>query len=96
MKAFKNVDEPQTPEESLWRERAARMTLDALGYTNLTNKPYQHNNAVRYSRRWFRGLYDGIHIPKYNRDSAEGTFDSAGVDFTTVRNPVLRSYPLYL
>jgi len=48
-KAFRVAPPPVSGEERLWRERAARMTLDALGYTNLTVKPPEHNEAVRYA-----------------------------------------------
>ncbi len=84
---------PATPEERLWRERAARMTLDALGYTNLTVKPYEHNEAVGYARRWFRQMYTD-HTDINESDDAQATFDSAGVVFDTVRNSVLNTNPI--
>ena len=73
----------------MWRERAARMTLDALGHTNLTVKPHRHNDAVRYARRWFRGLY-AYHPDEKLVDNAEATFECAGVDFETVKKYVLQ------
>ena len=89
---FRTAEEASTPEERLWRERAARMTLDALGYTNLTVKPWEHNEAVRYARRWFRGMFeDGP-----DSDSATATFDSASVLFVTVRDAVLAETPVIL
>jgi hypothetical protein len=89
-KTFRNAATPQTPEECLWRERAARMTLDALGYTNLTVKPHEHNAAVRYARRWFKGLFMEGPEP----DDPFGTFESAGVSFGVVRTMVLGTEPL--
>ena len=89
-KAFRVAEEAVTGEERLWRERAARMTLDALGHTNLTVKPHEHNEAVRYARRWFRGLYLAGPEP----DDPQGTFDSAGVLFEEVRDTVLATPPI--
>ena len=90
---FVNIEEPKSNEERLWRERAARMTLDALGHTNLTVKPKRHNFAVRYARRWFRGLYEDHNNPKHV-DSATATFDFAGVDgFENVQKAVLAVEP---
>lgn len=90
---FLNIEEPKSNEERLWRERAARMTLDALGHTNLTVKPKRHNYAVRYARRWFRGMYEEHTDPK-QVDSAIATFDFAGIDgFTYVRDAVLTVEP---
>lgn len=104
-RAFRNAEEPFTQEEQLWRERAARMTLDALGYTNLTIKPWDHNEVVRYARRWFRQMYAYSDDPK-KVDNAEATFDFAGIMFKSVRDAVLKmnpkliedddSWPIYL
>jgi hypothetical protein len=89
-KVFNNASEPVSPEERLWRERAARMTLDALGHTNLTMKPKRHDEAVKYARRWFRGLFEDA--PK--SDSAVATFDAAGlIGFPQVRNAALSNRP---
>lgn len=75
----------------MWRERAARMTLDALGFTNLTMKPKRHNEAVRYARRWFRGMYEDA----VESDSPTATFDAAGlVGFVEVRDAALAVEPL--
>lgn len=91
---FNQVDDPSTPEEELWRERAARMTLDALGFTHITTKPLRHNESVRYARRWFRGIYEDL--PQESKeDSAVATFDSGGiVGFEQVREVVLVFEPL--
>lgn len=74
----------------MWRERAARMTLDALGYTNLTRKIDEHNDAIVYARRWFSGVYDNHEDPK-RVDNALATFDCAGLEdhFEIVRDCVL-------
>ena len=85
-KAFKEADPPVSGEERLWRERAARLTLDALGHTNLTVKPHEHNAAVRYARRWLR------EIPV--DDSSRDTFEAAGVLFEEVRAAVLDADPI--
>ena len=66
------------------------MTLDALGYTNLTMKPKRHNEAVRYARRWYRGMFEDA--PE--QDSPEATFDAAGLTgFAQVRDAVLAVVP---
>lgn len=92
-KAFRLADPPKTGEEALWRERAARMTLDALGHTNMTVRPSQHNETVRYARRWFRLFYEDHPDPKLV-DNAVATFDDAGIVFDRVRNAVLASEPI--
>ena len=90
---FKDLKEPVSSEEKLWRERAARMTLDALGHTNLTVKPKRHNEAVRYARRWFRGHFADAPVPY--TDNPEATFDFAGIDgFHKIRDAVLVIVPL--
>ncbi len=92
-KVFKTAPTPATPEERLWRERVARMTLDALGYTNLTMKRLRHNEAVRYARRWYRGLFVDLEDPKLVDDPV-ATFDAAGLsDFTKVRDLALSIEP---
>lgn len=91
-KAFRLADEPICGEERLWRERAARMTLDALGHTNLTVKPHRHNDAVRYARRWFRGFFSYHPDAKYV-DNVEATFECAGVDFEIIKKYVLQVDP---
>ncbi len=102
-KVFNSAPKPATPEERLWRERAARMTLDALGHTNLTMKKTRHNEAVRYARRWFRGIYEGTHedgvdaleLSDVKTDSAVDTFDAANLTgFTGVRDAVLAMEPI--
>ncbi len=93
-KVFKNAPEPISSEEKLWRERAARMILDALGYTNLTMKKKRHNEAVRYARRWLRGLFND-HSLSGESDDPIATFDAAGlVGFLQVRDAVLAIEPL--
>lgn len=90
---FRRISSPRTPEEHLWRERAARMTLDALGYTNLTVKPDEHNETVRYARRWFKRLYVN-HPDIAETDDPDGTFDCGGVPFIQVRDTVLATEPI--
>ena len=94
-KAFRCVDKPKSPEMALWRERAARLTLDALGFTGLSGKRKKHNDTISHARRWFRGFYDSLSIPKEYRDSAIDTFDSGGIDFQSVRDEVLKCKPLF-
>ena len=86
-RAFRNSFEPREWEETLWREVAARMTLDALGYTGLTGEPEKHDAAVREARRWFKG------IPEL--DSPVIVFDYAVMSgyFHVVRDEVLK-YPI--
>jgi hypothetical protein len=85
-KAFCLANPPSSNEERLWRERAARMTLDALGHTSMTVKPRDHNDAVRYARRWFRGL-----LPD---DDPAATFDSAGIVFRDIKITILGTKPI--
>ena len=80
-KAFRDAPPPVSGEERLWRERAARLSLDSWGYSHLTVKPHDHNETVRYARRWFRGLFD--------TDSALDTFEAAGVRFEEAQAAVL-------
>ena len=92
-RVFNNAPEPVSSEERLWRERAARMTLDALGHTNLTMKPTRHNEAVRYARRWYRGLYENHPNPK-QVDNPSAVFDAANlISFKMVRECVLAAVP---
>ncbi len=92
-KVFRDVSNPISPEEKLWRKRAERMTLDALGHTNLTMKPRQHNEAVRYARRWYRGFFSA-HPELDEVDNPEATFNSAGlVSFKQVRDAILAVKP---
>lgn len=71
------------------------MTLDALGHTNLTMKKKRHNEAVRYARRWFRGIYEGVCDTDVGTDSAIDTFDAANLTgFAEVRDAVLAVVPI--
>ena len=71
------------------------MTLDALGHTNLTMKKKRHNEAVRYARRWFRGIFEGVHEADPGMDSAVATFDAANLTgFTEVREAALAVDPI--
>lgn len=95
-RAFLCAEEPSCPEEALWRERAARMILDALGYTGLVGKRKKHNDAVRYARRWLRGFYETNDVPEEFRDSVTGTFESAGISLEAVVEPILACDPYYM
>ena len=93
-KVFNSASVPRTPEERLWRDRAARMTLDSLGHTNLTMKKKRHNEAVRYARRWFRGMLMD-HPEVDETDDPEATFGAANITgFTGVRDAVLDIEPI--
>ena len=93
-KVFNSAPEPATPEERLWRERAARMTLDAMGYTNLTMKKTRHNETVRYARRWLRGMLMD-HPDVKETDDPFATFDAANLTgFAGVRDAVLAVEPI--
>ena len=93
-KFFNQAAEPATDEEHLWRERTARMVLDALGHCNLTAKPKRHNAAVRYARRWLNQEF-ADHPDPAQVDNAEATFDFAGLDegFQQIREAVLDIQP---
>jgi hypothetical protein len=92
-KDFRTAPDTYFPEERLWRERAARMTLDALGHTNLTVKPKEHNEAVKYARRWFRGVFNE-HPDPAMVDDVQATFDYAGVELSRVKSIVLAAKPV--
>ena len=93
-KIFSEAGEPVSAVERLWRERAARMILDALGHTNLTVKPVHHNDAVRYARRWLKQVY-AYHDNPRQQDDAEATFDAAGIDgYHSIRDVVLAIPPI--
>ena len=92
-KIFNNAPAPVSSVERLWRERVARMTLDALGYTHLKTKPLRHNETVRYARRWYRGLFEDLEDPKLV-DNPSATFDAAGlIDFEQIRDAILAVEP---
>lgn len=66
------------------------MTLDALGHTSLLMKRKRHNEAVRYARRWYRGVFEDA--PE--QDDPVATFDAAGlISFVHVRDAVLAVEP---
>lgn len=93
-KVFNSAPAPATSEERLWRERAARMTLDSLGHTNLTMKKKRHNEAVRYARRWFRGMLMD-HPSIGETDDPFATFAAANLTgFAGVRDAILAVEPI--
>jgi hypothetical protein len=85
--AFRNAEEPKNSQETLWREVAARATLDALGYTGRTAEPDQHDAIIKEARLWFKG----IPIP----ESPHIVFDNASLlpYFPKVKEAVL-NYPV--
>lgn len=93
-RAFRCADEPHSVEERLWRERAARMVLDAVGLTCLIGKRKKHNDAVGYARRWLKGFYDTPDTPPELWDSARGTFDAGGINYEAVAGPILATKPI--
>ena len=86
-RAFRNASEPKTSQEVLWREVAARMTLDALGYTGLTGERDKHDNAVREARRWFKGI-PYPESPKIVFDYADMTPYFPSVKTAVLNHPV--------
>lgn len=84
---FWKVDKPNaklrgcsTPEELLWRETAARLTLDAIGFTSVANKSKQERvKAMAEAQAAFR----------YDPESVMLIFAAAGVDFRPVLDAVL-------
>ena len=93
-RAFRCADEPRCAAELLWRERTARMVLDALGLTGLIGKRKKHNDAVGYARRWLRGFYETPDTPPELWDSARGTFDFGGISYEACAAPILASKPI--
>jgi hypothetical protein len=90
LEAFYKAPEAASEHEALWRERSARMTLDALGFTNITRKAEDHNEVVLYARRWFQELYTNHPDPK-QVDNSRATFECAGLGehFDTIKSAVL-------
>lgn len=74
--AFRRANDPLGPEECMWREVAARLTLDALGHTGLAQT--DHRKAVRDARIWFT----------HSKDVCE-VFDMAEVNSADVRRSVV-------
>jgi hypothetical protein len=70
-KAFVTAPTAISPEETLWRNVAARMCLDAYG-TTLVKTDFEHGQVIRQARRWFRSQH------------AEDVFSMAGIDFARV------------
>lgn len=71
--AFGTAPRPRTSEETLWREVAARMTLDACGYTNFSKADKgeyrEHLKTMAEAHLWFR----------YDTADVALTFDLANV-----------------
>lgn len=88
-RAFEAAGNCGDPCRRLWLEVAAYATLDALGHT-AEHDAAARDRCVREARRFFLWReYD-------SENSAEMTFDNAGVSLTVVMDAVRRSHPGYL
>jgi hypothetical protein len=71
------------PMRMLWRDVAARMTLDACGYTNFSKADAgeyrEHLKAIGEAHNWFR----------FDSDDVEEVFDLAGIDHRPVVTAIL-------
>lgn len=85
----------QTADEMLWREVAARMTLDALGITPEATKVFEGMNENRFkayqktvqdARRWFRSQFEAA--------DADEVFALWGGDIFPVRRAILALPPM--
>lgn len=76
--AFGTANKPEDADENLWREVAARVALDACGYTNFSKADKgeyrEHLKAMGEAHQWF--LYD--------LDDVEEVFGLAGVEHEPV------------
>jgi hypothetical protein len=78
---FWKADEPKTREENLWREVAARLTLDALGFTSVGNKSKQERvKAMSEAQALFR----------YSPEDAMLVFMAGGIQFAPVQDAVMK------
>lgn len=81
--AFGTASRPESREELLWREVAARITLDACGYTNFSKADKgeyrEHLKAMGEAHQWFR----------YDHDDVVAVFDLAGVRYEPVIEAIL-------
>lgn len=89
---IRSIGHAKSMEQMLWREVAARMTLDALGITpdavrifdGMARSDYKvYARAVTEARVWFR-----------KRKDPELVFEMAGVDIGPVQEAVLKLAPL--
>lgn len=92
-RAFYLSDDPDSSEQELFRNVAARAVLDALGITGLSEQPY-HGDAIVEARQWFR-LCTMDDIPfRGEYDTPEFVFDCAGVPFDRrFANEILAQLP---
>jgi hypothetical protein len=82
---FKKAPTPYRTEENLWRDVAARVILDAMGFTGLTGEPTKHNKAVREARMWF----------KFDDENVQMVFDLAGLELYTIKETIVNWEPRY-
>lgn len=82
-KAFGVSGIDKTPERLLWRDVAARLTLDAYGITGMSRKDKSEYRelllAIGEAQAWFRNDYDEVKL----------VFALANVEMESVRSAVL-------
>lgn len=82
-RAFGIAARPNSAEESLWRDVAARMVLDACGYTNFSKADKgdyrEHLKVMGEAHNWFRN----------DASEVEEVFDMANVDHEPVMRAIL-------
>lgn len=77
---FWKADAPKSPEENLWREVAARLTLDAIGFSSVANKSKQER---------IRAMSEAQGIFRYSPEDAMLVFMAGGVQFQPVHDAVM-------
>ncbi len=91
----RTVGQMKTAEEMLWREVAARMTLDALGITpeaikvfdGMSKQRYDaYARTVREARRWF--------LSRFESADADEVFSLWNGDVFPVRNEIAKLGPV--
>lgn len=93
-RAFRcTVGHAKSVEQMLWREVAARMTLDALGITPEVITIFEGMDRANYKRYERTVMEARIWFGRKPRDS-EMVFELAGVDDVPVRRAVLALPPL--
>lgn len=58
---FKNLSQPESADETMFREVVARAILDAVGLTGIS-EANEHNAVVRDARGWFKTSEDVSYI----------------------------------
>ncbi|MDR5729856.1 MAG: hypothetical protein RB191_20785 [Terriglobia bacterium] len=93
MAFVRTVGHATSGEQMLWREVAARMTLDALGITPEVITVSDRMDMANY-RRYAKVVCDArVWFGRKQRDS-ELVFELAGVDMAPVRRAILALPPL--